>query len=1003
MSLIKRMLWAIALVLVAAVLVLNGIVSYRSTAALAASAAAAAHSRDVVNAVDALQLLVTDAETGQRGYLLTQRASYLEPYQAALRAAQGQLATLKRLVADNAPHLQLLAGFEPLLTQKLEELRHTIDLDRSGHRDEALALVATDEGQHQMQTLRTMLDTLRDAERTLQMQRDQSAADLYAAGQFMRVLGALVGLALVVATALLLRSDLRARMRAAAEMRSQREWFSTTLHSIGDAVIVTDPQGNVQLLNPVAEQITGWSSAEALGRPLPQVFDIINESTRAPAPDPVARALREGCVVGLANHTVLRARDGREFVIEDSAAPSYDAAGSIQGAVLVFHDASARRRTEIELSMASAEIARRARESLAAEQTLTTILENAPIGICMTGPAPDYPIVVISRQMREWIGASENMPAQAAYRKLLPDGRPPPPHMIPLNRVMNHGQLVRDEPWLIERKDRPPLIVIVNVAPVRDSDGAIVGAIHSWVDLTERQRLDHELRVTQSRLRVLVEANVIGLILSFDRAGRVAKANNAFLDMLGFSAADVAHGAVNLKAQTPAEFHAADQRAFAELAAAGFCTPYEKELLRKDGTHISVVVGYTRVEDAADEFVGFALDISARKYLERQLREQAQELLSADRRKDEFLAMLAHELRNPLAPLRNALHLLDSSRARDPEFLAGLVPSMRRQIDQLVRLVDDLLDAARISQGKISIQHALVELAPSLHAAVESVQPLLKARGHHLELDLTRQPLWVNGDAARLTQMIANILHNAAKYTQDGGRITVSLAARDGTACVRVCDNGQGISAELLPRIFDTFIQDDQSLARSAGGLGVGLALVRRLTQLHGGSVTASSAGPGRGSEFELRLPLAPAPQRVAAAAPAAPHAGANGTPQRVLVVDDNTDLAASTAALLDLWGHRVSVVHNGRHVIDAALEFRPAIVLLDIGLPGIDGFEVARRIRATPQLRDVRLIAITGYGQAHDVARAIQAGFDAHLIKPVQPEALRELIAAAEADDAAV
>jgi PAS domain S-box-containing protein len=644
--------------------------------------------------------------------------------------------------------------------------------------------------------------------------------------------------------------------------------------------------------------------------------------------------------------------------------------------------------------MASTEIARRAKASIEAERTLTTILDDAPIGICMTGAAPDYPIVVISRQMREWIGAAEHTPATVAYRKLLPDGREPPRDMVPLIRVMERGEHVRDEPWLIERPDQAPLIVIVNVAPVRDEEGNIVGAIHSWVDLTERQRLDHELRVTQARLGVLVDASVIGLILSFDRDGKVTQANNAFLDMLGFDYADVAAGAVNLIVQTPAEFRDADQRAFQEIAELGFCAPYEKELLRRDGSRIAVLVGYARVAGAQNEFVGFALDISARKGLERQLREQAEELLIADRNKDEFLAMLAHELRNPLAPLRNAVHLLDTSRAGDAAFLAGLVPAMRRQIDQLVRLVDDLLDAARISQGKISIEHALVELAPSVHAAIESLQPLIKARGHHLVTDIAAQPLYVSGDTARLTQMIANIVHNAAKYTPDGGHIWVSLVREDDSALVRVRDDGQGISAQLLPRIFDTFIQDDQSLARSAGGLGVGLALVRKLAELHGGSVSAASEGAGHGSEFELRLPLATAPLHAAPAAQqATPIPHANGTPKRVLVVDDNTDLAASTAALLDLWGHQVSILHNGRQVVGTALDFRPAIVLLDIGLPGMDGFEVARRIRATPELAGVRLIAISGYGQSHDVARAKQAGFDAHLVKPVQPDTLKTMI----------
>jgi PAS domain S-box-containing protein len=996
-SLIRRALWALALALVAGILIVNAMVSYRNTLTLAKGAAASAHSRDVLNAIDDLQLMVTDAETGQRGYLLTQRAPYLAPYESAIHDATSRLGDLKALIADNAAQLQRLAKVELQITQKFEELRHTIDLDQSGHRAEALEMMATDQGMHLMRDIRGGIDAMRSAEYALQLQRDDAASQAYSVSQFNRIVGMLVGLGLVLLAVILLRRDLRIRERAAREIHLQREWFSTTLRSIGDAVIVTDPQGRVQLINPVAEQMTGWSNSAAVGRPLREVFDIINEETREPAEDPVERALREGRIVGLANHTVLRSRDGREYVIEDSAAPTYDNAGTVQGAVMVFHDSSLRRQAEVALSMATHEVAQRANAALAAERTLTTILDNAPIGICMTGPAPDFPFVVISRQMREWIGAAENMPALAAYRKLLPDGREPPPDLIPLNRVMHHGQFVHDEPWLIERKARPPLTVIVNVAPVRDADGVIVGAIHSWVDLTERQRLDHELRVMQSRLRVLVEANVIGLILSFDRAGNVTQANSAFLDMLGFEYGDVVGNRVNLIAQTPPEFAEADQQAFLELAQAGYCAPYEKELLRKDGSRVVVVVGYTKVIDADDEFVGFALDISARKTLERKLREQAQTLLTADRRKDEFLAMLAHELRNPLAPLRNAAHLLDTERGREPAFLANLVPAMRRQIDQLVRLVDDLLDAARISQGKIIIEHATVELAQSLHAAIESVQPLIQARGHHLVLDICSAPLYVDGDAARLTQMIANVVHNAAKYTQNGGHIRVELGAQGQSAVLRVRDDGQGITPDLLPRIFDAFIQADQSLARSAGGLGVGLALVRKLCELHGGTVTAASAGLGLGSEFELRLPLVAAPQKTATPEPQSTANPANSIAQRVLVVDDNADLAASTAALLGLWGHEVSVVHNGRYVLGTALSFKPAVVLLDIGLPGMDGFEVARQIRATEALTGVRLIAITGYGQEHDIARARDVGFDAHMVKPVQPEALKAIIETAQ------
>ncbi|MDR3386071.1 MAG: CHASE3 domain-containing protein [Rudaea sp.] len=992
MSVVKRALWAIALVLIAAALIGNAMLSYRNTETLAAGNAASLRSREVLNAIDDLMSTVTEAETGQRGYLLTQSAAYLDPYRSASHSVSANLANLKALLAENSAQLNRLAQLEPLLTAKFDELRRTLDLLESGHRDAALALVTTDQGMRDMHAIREQVGALRAAELSLQAERDAHAADVYRFSQYSRILGMCVGLALVLLAAVLRRRDRQARARAANEIFLQREWFSTTLRSIGDAVIVTDPRGHIVLVNPVAEAMTGWSAQDAVGKPLLEVFDIINETTRQRADNPVARALAEGKIVGLANHTVLRSRYGREYVIEDSAAPTYDANGVIQGAVMVFHDSTQRREAEIALSTASTEVARRASAAMASERTLKTILENAPIGISMTGPGPDFPIIAISHQMRAWIGAAENTPAHAAYRKIMPDGSTPPAAMLPLNRAMHEGLTVRDEQWIIERPGKAPLTVIVNVAPVRDTDGTIVGAVHSWVDLTERQQLDRALRVTESRLRVLVEANVIGLILSFAHNGRVTQANGAFLEMLGFSVEDLAAGEINLITQTPAAYRTADDVAFKELAELGYCAPYEKELFsRNSDRRVSVVVGYARVSGVEDEYVGFALDVSARKKLESQLREQAEELLLADRRKDEFLAMLAHELRNPLAPLRNAVHLLDTRKETDAALVASLVPAMRRQIEHLVRLVDDLLDAARISQGKITLERSVVELQSILYAAVETIQPLINVRRHRLDLDLNPQLLYVHGDSTRLTQMFANILHNAAKYTNDCGSIRVSLVQEANEAVVRVRDSGQGIAADLLPRIFETFTQADQSLARSAGGLGIGLALVHRLSDLHGGSVIARSDGPGTGSEFELRLPLTQARDTTAATVRTA--APATGGRHRILIVDDNIDLAASTAALLELWGHAAHVVYNGKDALDAAHSFRPEVILLDIGLPEMDGFQVAQQIRGEPEMQAVHLIAMTGYGQDRDRLRAQQAGFNAHLVKPVQPDALKLLL----------
>jgi PAS domain S-box-containing protein len=981
-------------VLVAVALIGNALISLRDTRALVAGSAAALQSRQVMYAVDDLLSTLKDAETGQRGYLLTHDAAYLDPYRSAVRVAGEKISALKELLTSSPEQLRRLTQLEPLIAAKLDELRRTLELYDSGDAVAATALVATDRGKHVMDDIRERINVMRATERALQTAQEEHAAQLYSDSQYTRVLGMCIGLVLVALVAVLLRRDLNARQRAARAIFAQREWYSTVLRSIGDAVIVTDPKGSITLLNPVAESLTGWSMQSALGKPLLDVFDIISESTRERAEDPVARALAEGKIVGLANHTILRARDEQEYVIEDSAAPVFDQRGAILGAVMVFHDRTQRRKAEIALSTASREIARRAHAALASERTLNTILENAPIGISMTGPGPDFPIIAMSRQMHEWLGPGENQPPHTLYRKLRLDGSVPPAAQLPLNRAMYEGIAVRDEAWIVDRPQRPPLRVVVNVAPVRDADGDIVGAVHSWVDLTDRERLDRGLHVTQSRLRVLIEADVIGLILSLDRTGRVTDANRALLTMLGFSEQDLSEGNINLAALTPAEYRALDEIAFDKLTAQGHCTPYEKEFTRKDGARISVIVGYARVYETADEFVGFALDVTERKQLEERLREQAEQLRVADRRKDEFLAMLAHELRNPLAPLRNAVYLLEADGGRKGSTVESVLPTMRRQIDQLVRMVDDLLDAARISHNKIVLERNVLDLRLSVRAAVETIEHLFQARDHKVEVQLPTHPVYVNGDDARLIQTFANILHNAAKYTESGGRIRISLACEGNFAIVRIRDSGQGIAAEFLPRIFDPFTQADQSLARSAGGLGVGLALVRRLSELHDGEARATSAGPGKGSEFEVRLPLVEAPV-LSSSTTQAPAVAVDHSSLRVLVVDDNRDVASSTAALLKLWGHEAHMLHNGNDVLTSALGLRPNVILLDIGLPEMDGFEVARRIRREPGLDSVRLIAMTGYGQDRDRQLSREAGFDAHLIKPVQPDMLKTIIEA--------
>lgn len=374
---------------------------------------------------------------------------------------------------------------------------------------------------------------------------------------------------------------------------------------------------------------------------------------------------------------------------------------------------------------------------------------------------------------------------------------------------------------------------------------------------------------------------------------------------------------------------------------------------------------------------------------ERQLRQALDDLRDADRKKDEFLAMLAHELRNPLAPVRTTLHAMRLRAAPAGEDAADLAV-MERQVGQMVRLIDDLLDVSRITRGKIELRRTAVELAPVVTLAVETSRPALDAAGHEFRVELPAERLVLDADAARLAQVLANLLTNAAKYTEPGGRIVLT-AERDGAeVTVRVRDTGVGIPPEMLGKVFDMFAQVAADSDRSQGGLGLGLTLVKRLVEMHGGTVSAHSDGPGRGSEFVVRLPLSNREPDAPARASRPALAGASGS--KVLVADDNADAANSLAKLLRAIGCDVRVVHDGPTALTMARDFRPDVALLDIGMPGMNGHEVARRLRAEGGLNATRLIALTGWGQDEDRKLSQAAGFDDHLVKPVDPV---ELLAA--------
>jgi PAS domain S-box-containing protein len=552
-------------------------------------------------------------------------------------------------------------------------------------------------------------------------------------------------------------------------------------------------------------------------------------------------------------------------------------------------------------------------------------------------------------------------------------------------------QATLTQEYRIRARDGRYLWVWDHAVIVRDAAGRPVRVVGNVIDVTARKTAEAAVRESEERFRNMADHSP-GMVWLSDRDGAFTFLSESWYTLTG-QTPETALGLGWLDAVYPEE---REVTRGILLAAASRRIPYRfdfRVLDREDGVRWVFLAATPRF-DAGREFLGYVgsmIDITDRKSMEEELRE-------ADQRKDEFLAMLGHELRNPLAPIRSAAAVMRYMAVDDPKF-TWVREVIERQVAHMTRLIDDLLDVARITRGTVQLREERIELARLVREAVELSRPLIEDRGHELRVELPAERVWLEADPARLAQVLANLLNNAAKYTEQGGRIDL-VAALIGSGSeieIRIADTGVGIDPELLPRIFDLFTQDKQSIDRSQGGLGIGLTLVKALVELHGGLVEARSPGRGRGAEFVVRLPLA-SPDAPSVPLPPAEHPLPSAVPRRVLVVDDNRDSADGLATLLSIQGHHVATAHDGPSALEQAHRFLPDIVLLDIGLPGMDGYEVARRMRAAPDLQASRLIAVTGYGGESDRLRSSEAGFSNHLVKPVDAEALHGLLNSLEA-----
>ena len=763
--------------------------------------------------------------------------------------------------------------------------------------------------------------------------------------------------------------------RAEARAFQQRETSRVTLQSIGDGVITTDTKGCVTYINGVAAALTGWSLDEAVGQPLERVFNIVNEVSRKVVENPSTKALREGVVVGLANHTILIKKDGTECPIDDSAAPIRNEEGHVSGCVLIFRDVTAQRLAERDKA-----------NQLHTARLLASIVESSNDAIIRKS---------LNGTIESWNAAAEQLFGYTAEQAV---GQHisiviPPERLADEDKIiasLKLGKRIQHYETERVRSDGKRIIVSLTISPIKDESGNVVGASKIVRDITAKKRAE-----TDRQMFVTLVENSTDFIGICDLEGVPFFVNRAGLEMVGLESIEEAK-----RTAVRDFFFPEDQAKLMDEFFPGVLEQGHGEIeVRfrnfKTGEARWMAYKVVALTDSADEPVAFATvsqDVTERKQLADDLRRLAADLSEADRRKNEFLATLAHELRNPLAPMSNMLEVVKRANG-DWEVLKQAHETLERQLGQMVRLVDDLLDLNRVTHDRLELRRSEVELSSVIQQAVEVARPLVDSAGHHLSVDLPDEPVYLDADRDRLAQLFGNLLNNSCKYTKPGGVVSLSAQHVGDEVVVAVKDNGAGIPAEKLESIFDMFMQVDRTSERSQGGLGIGLTLVKRLTEMHGGSIEARSDGEGQGSEFIVRLPILNRP--VVAEESSSRLASDPQAQRRVLIVDDNLDSAESLAMLLEITGNKTYMAHDGLEALEQIEKYRPEVVLLDIGLPRVDGHEVCRRVREKSWGKDIVVIALTGWGQDDDRRKSEEAGFNGHLVKPVDYDKLLELLAA--------
>jgi PAS domain S-box-containing protein len=975
--------------------------SYQRLRQIEKARASARETNNLVHKFEQLYSVIVDAETGQRGFLIAGEDAYLQPFIDSTNEMASRKDEIENVVKNHPEYSDEFKKLFDLIDSKMTEMKRTIDVARQDGLEAGRNIVNTQEGLRLMQAIRGQTRTLSSTLDKVYTSRVQALNNSFQRARVEMVIAAVLGLTACALVLPLVVRELRGRQRATELIRQEQENLRVTLESIGDGVIATNDRGEVTMLNPVAQQLTGWTLEEALGQQSTVVFNIVNEETGAVVESPVTRVLREGVIVGLANHTVLIAKDGSRRPISDSGAP-IRRADKIVGAIMVFRDMSEQRDAEKDYEQYVAQIQ-------SERLRLRSVIEAMPVGVILADA--DGKLTHLNSELKKIWGDSTPLSSTFEHYQDWKGWWPRTGELIKgeewaMSRALKNGEIVRPEEVLIETFDGQKKTILNSASPLFDIEGNLVGGVVAEVDITEQAQIRASLADAQSRLESMLEIGEIGTWDWNIQSNRVYADRN--LARMFRVADDQAQGG-SLESYVDA-VHPDDRellnQVISEAVKAGDVFSAEYRLTDDDG-EVRWITARARIE--RDEqgrpvnMPGVVIDVTERRLLEDNLRKLASDLSIADQRKNDFIATLAHELRNPLAPIRTGIETL-KWQSRD----AGanqVIETMERQVRQMVRLIEDLLDISRITRGSLSLRQQPSELSEILNNAIESTRPHFEDRSQEFFVELPKEEICVNADAARLTQVVANLLDNAAKYTPHGGKIWLKAFEEDGRLVISVKDTGFGISHEMQEHIFQMFGQVKRSLEEGYSGLGIGLTLVKTIVEMHDGTIDVLSEGVNKGSEFRVTMPTCELPEVPVIKPPQFDEIQESTRQLRVLVVDDNRAAAKMLKVIIEKLGHQVELAHDGVDGIEKAQQLSPHLILMDIGMPKMNGYEATRRIHATDWGKDIVIAALSGWGHEDDKRRTQEAGFDYHLVKPAEITALNEILlkVATENPDAAV